>query len=251
MLREPAVFGPIRTRRLGYSLGINLLPEKGKLCDFDCIYCECGWNADGRGDRRLPAAAQIRSALEDKLSQCMLEGTVIDSITFAGDGEPTLHPEFPEIVDDVITLRDIYYPSAKVSVLSNATRLSDDRVFEALKKVDNPIMKLDAPTDELVSRVNKPNFEYSVAEVIGNLAKFNGNFILQTMFLKSEDFDSSSPEVLKAWMDIVRFLKPRQVMAYSIDRPTPQEGLVKFTETHIRSLVQPLLDEGFNIQIKA
>lgn len=232
-------------------MGINLLPEKGKLCDFDCIYCECGWNADGRDDRRLPTAAQIRSALEDKLSQCMLEGTVMDSITFAGDGEPTLHPDFPEIVDDVITLRDIYYPSAKVSVLSNATRLSDDRVFEALKKVDNPIMKLDAPTDELVRRVNKPNFEYSVAEVIGNLAKFNGNFILQTMFLKSEDFDSSSPEVLKAWMDIVRFLKPRQIMAYSIDRPTPQEGLVKFTETQIRSLVQPLLDEGFNIQIKA
>lgn len=251
MLREPTVFGPIKTRRLGYSLGINLLPQNGKLCDFDCIYCECGWNADGRDDKVLPAASQVRSALEEKLAQCMLDGTRMDSITFAGDGEPTLHPDFPAIVDDVLTLRDIYYPSAKVSVLSNATRLSDGKVFEALKKVDNPIMKLDAPTDELVRRVNKPNAGYSVAEVVGNLARFEGNFILQTMFLKSRDFDSSSPEVIEGWMDIVRFLKPRQIMAYSIDRPTPQEGLVKFSESQIKKLVQPLLDEGFNIQIKA
>lgn len=251
MLREPTVFGPIKTRRLGYSLGINLLPQKGKLCDFDCIYCECGWNADGRDDKVLPTASQVRSALEEKLAQCMLDGTQMDSITFAGDGEPTLHPDFPAIVDDVLTLRDIYYPSAKVSVLSNATRLGDGKVFEALKKVDNPIMKLDAPTDELVRRVNKPNAAYSVAEVVGNLARFEGNFILQTMFLKSRDFDSSSPEVIEGWMDIVRFLKPRQIMAYSIDRPTPQEGLVKFSESQIKKLVQPLLDEGFNIQIKA
>lgn len=251
MLREPTVFGPIKTRRLGYSLGINLLPQNGKLCDFDCIYCECGWNADGRDDKVLPVASQVRSALEEKLAQCMLDGTRMDSITFAGDGEPTLHPDFPAIVDDVLTLRDIYYPSAKVSVLSNATRLSDGKVFEALKKVDNPIMKLDAPTDELVRRVNKPNAGYSVAEVVGNLARFEGNFILQTMFLKSRDFDSSSPEVIEGWMDIVRFLKPRQIMAYSIDRPTPQKGLVKFSESQIRNLVRPLLDEGFNIQIKA
>lgn len=251
MLREPTVFGPIKSRRLGYSLGINLLPQNGKLCDFDCIYCECGWNADGRDDKVLPAASQVRSALEEKLAQCMLDGTRMDSITFAGDGEPTLHPDFPAIVDDVLTLRDIYYPSAKVSVLSNATRLSDGKVFEALKKVDNPIMKLDAPTDELVRRVNKPNAGYSVAEVVGNLARFEGNFILQTMFLKSRDFDSSSPEVIEGWMDIVRFLKPRQIMAYSIDRPTPQIGLVKFSESQIRNLVRPLLDEGFNIQIKA
>ncbi len=251
MLREPTVFGPIKTRRLGYSLGINLLPQKGKLCDFDCIYCECGWNADGREDKVLPTVAQVRSALEEKLAQCMLEGTPMDSITFAGDGEPTLHPDFPAIVDDVLTLRDIYYPSAKVSVLSNATRLGDGKVFEALKKVDNPIMKLDAPTDELVRRVNKPNSDYSVAEVVGNLARFRGNFILQTMFLKSRDFDSSSREVMDGWMDIVRFLKPRLIMAYSIDRPTPQEGLVKFSEPQIKNLVRPLLDEGFNIQIKA
>lgn len=251
MLREATVFGPIRTRRLGFSLGINLLPSQGKLCNFDCIYCECGWNADGRDDKVLPTAAQVRSALEDKLSQCMLDGVRIDSITFAGDGEPTLHPDFAMIVGDVIKLRDIYYPKATVSVLSNATRIWDEKVFNALRLVDNPIMKLDAPTTELVKKVNQPAFDYDVSRIVEGLARFEGNFILQTMFLKGREFDSSSPEVLDGWMQIVRSLKPRMIMAYSIDRPTPQDGLVKFTEQQLKALVQPLLDEGFNIQIRA
>ncbi len=251
MLREATVFGPIRTRRLGFSLGINLLPSQGKLCNFDCIYCECGWNADGRDDKVLPTAAQVRSALEDKLSQCMLDGVRIDSITFAGDGEPTLHPDFAMIVGDVIKLRDIYYPKATVSVLSNATRIWDEKVFNALRLVDNPIMKLDAPTTELVKKVNQPTFDYDVSRIVEGLARFEGNFILQTMFLKGREFDSSSPEVLDGWMQIVRSLKPRMIMAYSIDRPTPQDGLVKFTEQQLKALVQPLLDEGFNIQIRA
>lgn len=251
MLREATVFGPIRTRRLGFSLGINLLPSQGKLCNFDCIYCECGWNADGRDDKVLPTAAQVRSALEDKLSQCMLDGVKIDSITFAGDGEPTLHPDFAMIVGDVIKLRDIYYPKATVSVLSNATRIWDEKVFNALRLVDNPIMKLDAPTTELVKKVNQPTFDYDVSRIVEGLARFEGNFILQTMFLKGREFDSSSPEVLDGWMQIVRSLKPRMIMAYSIDRPTPQDGLVKFTEQQLKALVQPLLDEGFNIQIRA
>lgn len=251
MLREATVFGPIRTRRLGFSLGINLLPSQGKLCNFDCIYCECGWNADGRDDKVLPTAAQVRSALEDKLSQCMLDGVRIDSITFAGDGEPTLHPDFAMIVGDVIKLRDIYYPKATVSVLSNATRIWDEKVFNALRLVDNPIMKLDAPTTELVKKVNQPTFDYDVSRIVEGLARFEGNFILQTMFLKGREFDSSSPEVLDGWMQIVRSLKPKMIMAYSIDRPTPQDGLVKFTEQQLKALVQPLLDEGFNIQIRA
>lgn len=193
----------------------------------------------------------MRSALEDKLSACMLDGVAIDSITFSGDGEPTLNPEFPRIVDDTLALRDIYYPEAKVSVLSNATRVTDPAVVEALKKVDNPILKIDAPTDELAALINKPAPGYSVRRIVDALKVFDGDFILQTMFLKSEDFDSSSPEVLEGWMDIVRELRPRAVTAYTIDRPTPQEGLVKFTEDEIRQLVKPLIDEGFKIMIKA
>ena len=249
MLREDTVFGPIKSRRLGNSLGINLLPREGKICNFDCIYCECGWNKDGRGDTRIPSAAQVRSALEDKLTALLLDGTRVDSITFSGDGEPTLNPEFPAIIDDTLRLRDAFCPEAKVSVLSNATRVHVPEVFEALKKVDNPILKIDAPTDELAARINNPAPGYSVRRVVEALKRFEGDFVLQTMFLRSRDFDSSSPEVLLPWMDIVRELKPREVMVYTIDRPTPAEGLVKFTPEQMRALVAPLLEEGFKIQI--
>ena len=154
MLREETVFGPIFSRRLGTSLGINLLPEKGKICNFDCIYCECGWNRDGRDDTVIPSAAKVRADLENMLVRLQKEGTQVDSITFSGDGEPTLNPEFPQIIDDTLALRDRLSPSAKVSVLSNATRVHIPSVFHALCKVDNPIMKIDAPTNELAARVN-------------------------------------------------------------------------------------------------
>ena len=250
MMREETVFGPIHSRRLGRSLGINLLPVRGKICNFDCIYCECGWNRDGRNDVVLPSAAKVRAALEDKLTQLMLDAVPIDSITFSGDGEPTLNPEFPRIIDDTLFLRDAYYPGAKVSVLSNATRIHVPEVFEALRKVNNPILKIDAPTDGLVARINQPAPGYSLRRVIEALERFEGDFILQTMFLKSKDFDSSSPEVLQGWMDIVRRLRPRKVMVYTIDRPTPEEGLEAFSVERMHDLVRPLIDEGFQIDIK-
>lgn len=250
MIREEVVFGPIHSRRLGSSLGINLLPEKGKICSFDCIYCECGWNKDGRGDTQLPSAERVRNALEVKLRQCKADGVAIDSITFSGDGEPTLNPEFPQIIDDTIRLRDQYYPQSKVTVLSNATRVFVPEVFNALRKVDNPTLKIDAPTNELAERINHPTVGYDIHRVVEAMKQFNGDFILQTIFLKSRNFDSSSPEVLNGWMGIVRILKPREVMVYTIDRPTPEEGLQKFTVDEMRALVRPLIDEGFVIQIK-
>ena len=250
MLREETVFGPIYSRRLGSSLGINLLPEKGKICNFDCIYCECGWNRDGLGDRKIPSAAEVREALEAKLAQCAADSVAIDSITFSGDGEPTLNPEFPQIIDDTLALRDRYYPGTRVSVLSNATRAHIPAVFAALRKVDNPIMKIDAPTDALVARINRPAPGYSLARVVEALKGFDGDFVLQTMFLRSADFDTSSPEVLDGWMDIVRELRPREIMVYTIARPTPEQNLQKFTPEQMRSLVSPLLDEGFNISIR-
>lgn len=244
------MFGPIHSRRLGSSLGINLLPTKGKLCNFDCVYCECGWNKDGRGDRRLPTAAELRSTLEEKLKECRDAGTPIDSITFSGDGEPTLNPDFPEIIDITISLRDKYFPQAKVSVLSNATRIFREDVFEALRKVDNPILKIDAPTDVLAARINQPQGEYHVEDVVADLMRFEGNFVLQTMFLRSPSFDSSSPEVLDGWMNIVRKLKPREVMVYTLDREAPAERLEKFSVEEMRTLVKPLIDEGFTVQIR-
>ena len=250
MLREQTVFGPIKSRRLGNSLGINLLPVNGKICNFDCIYCECGWNADGRSDTVLPSAARVRSALEDKLMQLMLDCVQVDSITFSGDGEPTLNPEFPRIIDDTLMLRDAYCPGAKVSVLSNATRVHVEEIFQALRKVDNPIMKIDAPTDGLAALINKPAPGYSVERTVEALERFEGDFILQTMFLRAPGFDTGSPDVLGPWMDIVRRLRPRLVQVYTIDRPTPAEDLGKYTVDEMKALVEPLLREGFNIQFR-
>ena len=250
MIREETVFGPIFSRRLGSSLGINLLPEKGKICNFDCIYCECGWNRDGRNDTVLPTAEKVRRDLEKKLSE-LKEGCPVDSITFSGDGEPTLNPEFPQIIDDTLRLRDKYYPKAKVSVLSNATRVHIPEVFAALRKVDNPIMKIDAPTNELVAKINMPAPGYDVNRVIEALKQFEGNFVLQTCMLRGNGFDSSRPEVVLPLMDIVRLLKPREWMVYTIDRATPMQGLEKFSPQEMKALVQPIIDEGFTkVQIK-
>lgn len=251
MLREEVVFGPIKSRRLGWSLGINLLPTKGKICNFDCIYCECGWNADGRDDTKLPSAAEVRSALETKLADILLEGTRVDSITFSGDGEPTLNPDFARIIDDTIALRDIYCPQAKVSVLTNATKLLSDSVFGALRKVDAPILKLDAPTDDLARKINGALPSFRVDDVVKGMKRFEGDFILQTMFLRSDDFDSLEPQMLAKWMDIVRELRPRLIMAYTIARPTPQSGLSAYSAAQIREALKPLEDEGFKIQINA
>ncbi len=242
------VFGPVRSRRLGASLGVNVLPTDGKLCNFDCIYCECGWNKDGRVAKPLlPTAEEVRKALEDRLMELSSEGVVIDSITFSGNGEPTLNPQFPEIVDVVVELRDRYYPQSKVSVLSNATMLGNGKVVEALKKVDNPILKIDAPTDGAIALINRPSGEFRLADVIRGMQLFDGNFILQTMLFAGECFDSA--DSVGEWMDIVRLVRPRQIMVYSLDRETPSAGLVKFSAEKMRELVKPLLDEGFNVVI--
>lgn len=251
MIRENTVFGPIFSRRLGSSLGINLLPEHGKICNFDCIYCECGWNRDGRDDTVLPTAEKVRTDLERMLVKLVKEGTPVDSITFSGDGEPTLNPEFPQIIDDTLRLRDQHYPSARVSVLSNATRVHLPEVFNALRRVDNPIMKIDAPTNELIEKINMPAPGYDVHRVIEALKKFKGNFVLQTCMLRGNGFDSASPEVVNGLMDIVRLLRPREWMVYTIDRATPMQGLEKFSPEEMKALVKPIINEGVTkVQIK-
>lgn len=247
---DEIVFGPIFSRRLGSSLGVNLLPSKGKLCNFDCVYCECGWNKDGISDKVFPCLADIEAALEDKMSKALDAGVPVDSITFSGNGEPTVHPDFPEVIDITLRLRDKCFPAAKVSVLSNATMISRPNVADALMRVDNPILKLDAPTDELAGLINRPAGKYSVEDTVEHLKKFEGRFVLQTMFLKSPDFDTATPEMLGKWMDIVRILKPREIMVYTIDRETPDKRLAKCTVEEMTSYVKPLLDEGFKIQIR-
>ena len=244
------VFGPIKSRRLGTSLGVNILPSKGKLCNFDCVYCECGWNKDGAEDRTLPVYDEVAEALETRLRELSDQGIQVDSITFSGNGEPTMNPDFAKIIDKTIELRAKFFPHAKVSVLSNATLVAHESVFEALKKVDNPIMKLDASSDELIAKINKPTGYYQMDKVIEGLKRFNGDFILQTMFLRSDEFDTLTPEALLAWMDIVREVRPREIMVYTIDRETPDKSLGRYTVEEMTQMVQPLIDEGFKIQVR-
>lgn len=250
MLREKLVFGPIFSRRLGSSLGINLLPENGKLCNFDCVYCECGWNRDGREDTRLPQPAELRSELERVLADCLEKGVRLDSITFSGDGEPTLNPHFPEMIDITLELRDKYFPDSVVSVLSNATLISRPGVREALMRVDNPILKLDAGIDSLALKMNQPSGHYSVRETVEAMKSFNGNFVLQTMFLKGPGINSLAADNLEAWRNIVRELRPREVMMYTLDRPAPAEGLEKVPVESMEEAATPLIQEGFKVQIK-
>ena len=245
---DDIVFGPIRSRRLGSSLGVNILPSKGKLCNFDCVYCECGWNRDGVSDRKFPTLADVEEALESKISTLAADGIPVDSITFSGNGEPTVNPDFPEIIDVVLRLRDRFYPSAKVSVLSNATMLDRNEVFEALRKVDNPILKIDAPNDALVTMINKPQGSYRLENVVARMAEFKGDFVLQTMFLRSPDFDLG--QTVEDWRNIVRRLKPRETMVYTIDRETPDKTLQKYTVEQMTEFVKPLQDEGYVIQIR-
>ncbi len=245
------VYGPVHSRRLGTSLGVNLLPPEGKLCNFDCIYCECGWNRDNFSRGAFPTADEFGAAMRAALSHISEKGISLDSITFSGNGEPTLNPYFPDIMDIALSLRDELAPAAKVTVFSNATTCGKKGISEALRKADNPVMKIDAATQALAERINKPAGKYNLREVVENLTAFGGDFILQTMFLRCDSFDSADPENLTGWMEIVRKLRPREIMAYSLDRETPQKALYRYSFDEISAFVRPLVEEGFTVQVRA
>ncbi|MDE6445621.1 MAG: radical SAM protein [Alistipes sp.] len=235
------IFGPVRSRRLGLSLGVNLLPTESKLCSFDCIYCECGWNADHPGARRFNARTDVRSLLETTLRRMVADGTPPDVITFAGNGEPTMHPEFEAIIDDTLALRDALCPSAKVSVLSNATQLHRDDVRRALLRIDNNILKLDSAFDATARRINNPqNPDYSVRRVVEQMKQFDGRMILQTMFLRGScdgfSIDNTTEEEVAAWLRLVDEIRPRQVMVYSLDRDTPCPTLEKVPREELQAI---------------
>lgn len=221
------IFGPIKSRRLGVSLGINLLPNDGKWCSFDCLYCECGLNAERRAKAPLPTREEVHEALKQQLQKMAAEGPHPDVLTFAGNGEPTLHPHFPEIVDDVRKLRDQYFPDAKISVLSNSTQIHRQEVREALLRTDNPIMKLDTVSMEYILHVDRPQGKYDVQDIIRHLAEMSPKVIIQTMFMSGKDVDNTSDDYIQPWLEALRQIAPRQVMIYTIDRETPVQGLEK------------------------
>lgn len=254
ILFDQIVFGPIHSRRLGSSLGINLLPFDGKVCSFDCIYCECGYNEDGKTKTPLPSQEQVKAALDNKLHQLKSENISIDVITFAGNGEPTLHPRFAEIIEDTIELRNKLYPEAKISVLSNAMHLNKNKVFEALKKVDNNILKLDSAFIETVRLIDQPlASSYSIENQIELFKKFEGNFILQTMFLKGthngKNINNTTPEEIEAWLRIIKETNPKKVMIYTIDRETPEKNLEKISIEKLREIGIKVQNLGIKINI--
>ena len=243
------IFGPVKSRRLGVSLGINLLPDDGKVCTFDCLYCECGFNAERRPRKKLPTRAHVAHALELKLMQMRFEGLAPDVLTFAGNGEPTAHPAFASIIDDTLVLRDRYFPQAKVSVLTNGTRIDRAEVHKALQRVDNNIVKLDTVNAAYISRVDRPVGNYNLPQLLECMRAFEGRCVIQTMFMQGVDdegmsVDNTTNEYLGPWLDAVERIAPREVMIYTIDRETPSKRLLKAPREVLDGIVAMLQARG-------
>jgi len=242
------IFGPVHSRRLGISLGINLLPADGKVCSFDCIYCECGFNADHRPTLPMPTRELVAQKLEEKLQQMTSDGQLPDVLTFAGNGEPTCHPHFPEIIDDTIRLRNQYCPKAKVSVLSNSTMIHRQQVHDALMRVDNNILKLDTVNMIYINKVDRPNGIYDVQTIIDRMKAFNGHIIIQTMFMRGdyngESVDNTGEAFVAPWLEAVKAIKPQQVMVYTIDRETPAQGLLKASHEQLDNIRDRVIAMG-------
>jgi wyosine [tRNA(Phe)-imidazoG37] synthetase (radical SAM superfamily) len=250
MLFDAIVYGPIRSRRLGVSLGVNLMPTNAKLCTFDCVYCECGWNQEVLRPH-LPTRDQVREALKEQLLK--IDGQ-LDVITFSGNGEPTLHPDFLGIIQDTCALRDQFCPKAKVSVLSNSTQLGREDVVEALRMCDNRILKLDSAIDDTMRLIDKPvNKQLTVGQIAEWLYSFDGDFTLQTCFLKGEYhgqvIDNTTSQELDAWYKMVEYLHPKQVMIYVIDRETPLKSLEKIPAQKMEEIAAPLREKGMDVVV--
>lgn len=251
VLFHSTVFGPIHSRRLGTSLGVNLSPDDGKVCSFDCLYCEAGYNAQGTGTTGLPPREKVYADLETKLRAMKEAGERLDVITFSGNGEPTLHSDFEGIVDDTIALRDEYFPDVKISVLSNSTRLGKPSVERALRRVDNNILKLDSAITPTMQIIDRPvSADFTSEKVIGELCRFGDSCIIQTMLLRGEHdgkrVDNTTPEEIAALLDAYSRIRPREVMLYSIDRKTPEEHLEKVSRDELEKVAGKIRSLGIN-----
>lgn len=252
-LFDKIIFGPVRSRRLGVSLGVNLLPVDAKICSFDCIYCECGFNTTMQ-ESPLPTREQVYATLEAKLREMVATNELPDVITFAGNGEPTLHTQFKDIIDDTIALRDRYCPEAKVSVLSNSTRIHKPAVFRALQQVDNNILKFDSAIESTVQRLDRPvSKQFTVNRQIEDLKRFNGNLIIQTLFLRGKlkdgAIDNTTEEEVSLWLEALKIIRPKQVMIYSIDRETPTKGLEKVPLETLQQIAERTRKIGFEVMV--
>ena len=254
ILYDQIVFGPIHSRRLGISLGMNLLPTDGKVCSFDCLYCECGFNKDRKTNHRMPTREEVREALRERLTRMQAEGIAPDVITFAGNGEPTLHPEFESIIADTIATRDAFFPKAKIAVLSNATQLHKESVVRALSRVEDNILKFDSILDSRIQQLDRPNQPgFCFARLLEQLKQFKGNLIIQTMFLKGEfegqSVNNMTEEEVAGWLQALQEIAPKQVMIYTIDRETPAQGLLKATHEELDGIADRARKAGFDVTV--
>lgn len=254
ILFHDTIFGPIHSRRLGISLGINLTPNDGKICTFDCLYCEAGYNSQGTGTTGITPRAEVRQLLERKLTAMKASGSHLDVITFSGNGEPTLHPEFEGVIDDTVALRDLYYPEVKISVLSNATMIDRPSVAAALRKVDNNILKLDSAIDHTVRLIDRPvSAKYKVSDVIAGLKKFGKQCIVQTMMLRGTHngtvIDNTTDNEIEALLAAYEEIQPAEVMLYSIDRATPEENLRKVERDELEQIANQFRAKGIKVQV--
>jgi len=254
ILFDQIIFGPVRSRRFGVSLGINLLPTSYKFCTFDCVYCECGWTRYHRDRKqKLFTFGEIVTALEEKCRKLSGSSLIPDNLTFAGNGEPTLHPRFPEIVDETIRIRDHYFSQAQITVLSNATQLHKPSVRNALLKVDNNVLKLDCGTREMFRRINRPLGNITLEKIIHQLQKLDGNLIIQTLFIRGEyqgeQVDNTTEAELNAWMEHLRLIRPRTVMIYSIDRKPPVSTIRKVPAEDLYRIASAVESLGLKAEV--
>lgn len=252
-LFDKIIFGPIKSRRLGISLGINLLPLDKKVCNFDCIYCECGWTEKNNAKITLPTASAVSKELVLKLQQMQLNNEKLDVITFAGNGEPTMHPQFGMIIDNTIALRDRFFPTAKIAVLSNATLIRKKSVFNALQKVDQNILKLDSGIEATCKIINKPTQNFQLVPLTEYLKKMNGNLIIQTLFLKGcyndIPIDNTTETEVNTWLSIIEEIRPKQVMIYSLARDTPASNLEKISKNVLTNIADKVKASGIEVQV--
>ncbi len=254
-LFNQTIFGPVISRRLGVSLGINLLPNDSKLCSFDCIYCECGWNpVKGSVKAVFIPRSEVKRLLREKLVLMKSDGNLPDVITFAGNGEPTMHPEFALIMDDTLHLREELCPGARIAVLSNSTMLHKAKVVEALKKVDDNILKLDSGIPETIALLDQPVGRFDIVKVVKNLKQFEGTQIIQTMFIRGSfrdtNIDNTTEAELTAWIAILQEIRPKSVMIYTIARDTPANDLRKVSTKDLEKIARRVRTEtGLDVQV--
>ena len=250
-LFDNIIFGPVSSRRLGKSLGINLLPNNQKICNFNCVYCECGWSENINSEKvKFHKREEISDALRSRLIQLKASNNVPDVITFAGNGEPTMHPNFEDIINDAIQIRNEVAPQIQIAVLSNATLIHKPGVFMALNKIDQNILKIDSAIPETIEKINQPKGKINLKDLIQNMKAFKGNLIIQTLFLRGEtdevEINNTTQKEIEAWLKLIKEVKPSKVMIYTFHRETSAQGLTRIPENELQQISEKVMKLGIS-----